>query len=308
MKLPRVSKKSRTSVKKKSIIDKYKAFCYRLLEKPITRMKKSEQLQEKLKKANLKYTPETYLAVIIVTGTLVIISSLLLSSLAFLMLFKLPSGLFIVIGLTCLTGGLAYSFLPFVVRSRISSRKIQIEMELPFVLSELSILASTGLTPIKIMRHMAERKKNTAMESEFKKVVYKIDVEGKDIITAVSETAKETPSPAFREMLWDFANMIHQGGDLDVYLRGKADMTLQVKRDIQKEFIEKLSTYSEMYVSLVLIGIIMIGIAAFLLNAMGTEMMGLNADTLLQLLSFAFIPIAVIFVNVLLSMAYSKSG
>jgi hypothetical protein len=36
--------------------------------------------------------------------------------------------------------------------------------------------------------------------------------------------------------------------------------------------------------------------------------LGFNADQLLQLLSYGLIPISVLFIDILLSMAYSKSG
>lgn len=291
-----------------TIIDKYKTLCYRILGKRLSNNRRFDRLSESLKMANVKYTPGVYLSVIVITGILVTLLSLVMFTILFAFLLQSPTWLYFVLILTGITSGISFAFLPMVIRSRISSRKTQIDHELPFTLSELSILASTGLTPIKIIRHIAERSETTAMNSEFKKIVYKIDLEGKDIITALSQTAKETPSIAFREALWDLSNMIHEGGDLDEYLRQKADTTLQLKRDIQKEFIEKLGTYSEIYITLVLIGVLFMGIAAFLLDAMGSSIGGLNADSLLLLLAYGLIPIAVISINVLVSMAYSKSG
>ena len=258
--------------------------------------------------ANVKYTPGVYLSVIIITTLIVTILSLLIYTIMFAVILRSPNWQYFAIILTGMTSGISAIFLPMVIRSRISSRKTQIDHELPFTLSELSILASTGLTPIKIIRHMAEQRGTTAMDSEFKKIVYKIDVEGKDIITAISETAKETPSTLFREALWDLSNMIHEGGDLDDYLRQKADTSLQLKRDIQKEFIEKLSTYQEMYIALVLIGVLFLGIAAFIIDVMASNIGGLTADSLLLVLAYGLIPAAVIVINVIVSMSYSKSG
>ena len=154
---------------------------------------------------------------------------------------------------------------------------------------------------------MAQRDINPAMAGEFKRIIFKIDVEGKDLITALGETAKETPSDMLRETLWDLSNMIHQGGNLDVYLRAKADEILNLKRAIQKEFIDKLTTLSDVYVSLVLIGVLFIGIAAFLIDALGTTFAGIDAQTLLLLLTFFIIPVAVFAVAMLATTAYAKS-
>jgi flagellar protein FlaJ len=294
--------------KRPTLTSRYKTISYRLIGKRLTKNRRFDRLSELLKMANVKYPPGVYLSLIIITGTLVTLISLILFTFLFNILLQSQNWLYYVLILTGITSGISFAFYPMVIKSKISSRRTQIDHELPFILSELSILASTGLTPIKIMRHMAERGETTTIYSEFRKIIYKIDVEGKDIITAISIAAKETPSNTFREALWDLSNMIHEGGDLDEYLRKKADTTLQLKRDIQKEFIEKLSTYSEMYISLVLISVLFIGIAAFLLDAMGSTAAGLNADSLLLLLAYGLIPIAVFAINVIVSMAYSKSG
>jgi len=292
----------------KKISFKYKSLCYQLIGKQVLKNQKLEYIGDQLIKADMKLTPAVYLSLIIITGLLTFIVSLLMFTIVFYFIIQTPSWILYVLILTTITTTVAFTFLPFVVRSRISTRRVSIERELPFTLSELSILASTGLTPIRIFRNMIHRNEHTAMNFEFKKIIYKVDIDGKDIITAVSETAKETPSPTFREVLWDIGNMIHQGGDLDVYLRNKADTTMQLKRDLQKEFTEKLGMYSELYLSLVLIGVLFIAIAAFILDAMGSSIAGLPPSTLLLFLSFGLIPIAVIVINVMVSMAYSKTG
>jgi hypothetical protein len=88
----------------------------------------------------------------------------------------------------------------------------------------------------------------------------------------------------------------------------KADNTMQLRRDVQKEFTQKLASYAEMYISLVLISIIFVGVAAFLMNAMASSMSGIDADTLLMMLAFLIIPIAVISITTMISTAYSRSG
>lgn len=293
---------------KKQFMDSYKTIAFHAIGWKTKKQKTNDELLIKLKKANIPFTPEIYHAVILFTLILVIPPSLILFYVIFNIIIQSSQWVLYMLGLTAITAIFAGAYFPFVVQSKISNRKQQINRELPFALSELSILASTGLTPIKIFRQIAQREEQSTLTNEFKKVVYKTDIEGKDLITALSESAKESPSEEYRETLWDIANMIHQGGDLDIYLRDKADTTMQLKRDIQKEFIEKLGTYSEMYISLVLVGILFLGIAAFLIDAMGTSMAGLNSESMLLLMTYGLIPVAVIAINVIVSMAYSKQG
>jgi flagellar protein FlaJ len=209
--------------------------------------------------------------------------------------------------MTLIVSGLSFGFLPLSMNMRISNMKIQIDKELPYTLSELSILASTGLSPMEILRRMAKRDVNQHMKGEFNRIVYKVDVEGKDVITSLGEAAKETPSTNLREMLWDFATLIHQGGDLDVYLRSKADENLRLKRDIQKEFIEKLSMFSEIYINVTLIGALVGGIGAFLLDATDSTMAGLDGAMALGLLTYIATPMVIVVVLILISMAYART-
>jgi flagellar protein FlaJ len=289
-------------------LDKYKKFCFQVMGKRFDQPDKYKNLAQKLKMANMRLTAPVFMSVIIFSGLLIFIISLIIYLLIFNIIIPIESWLSYSLGLTLVNTSFSIIFLPLLMRMKISSRKLQIERELPFTLSELSVLASTGLTPIKIVRHMAQRKINQSMNLEFRKIVHKIDIEGKDIVTALGETAKESPSDTFRESLWDLSNMIHQGGDLDVYLRQKADNTMQLRRDVQKEFTQKLASYAEMYISLVLISIIFVGVAAFLMNAMASSMSGIDADTLLMMLAFLIIPIAVISITTMISTAYSRSG
>jgi hypothetical protein len=101
--------------------------------------------------------------------------------------------------------------------------------------------------------------------------------------------------------------MIHQGGNLDEYLRNKSDDVLKLKRSVQKEFIERLQTYVDMYSSLVLIGVLMIAVGAFLIDAFGSTVGGLDANALLLLLTFGLVPLSVGMTTILISMAYARA-
>lgn len=307
------NKKNKT--KKESMVTKkyqtfstwYKTTCLRLLGQRLTKKKDYQSLSIKLRMADTTLTPAVYLSTILITTLLVFIISLPIYYILFFTFIQSQNWILYTLSLTGLTTLLTAAFMPLTISSKISTRKRQIEQDLPFILSELSILASTGLTPIKIFRHMATRTATDTVTKEFKKIIYKIDIEGKDIITAISESAKESPSQRFKETLWDIGNMIHQGGDLDMYLRQKADTTMDFIRGIQKEFIDKLGTYSEMYMSLVLTGTLFIAIAAFLIDAMQTTIMGIDANTLLLILAYFMIPIIIVVVNIIISLAYAKS-
>ena len=296
-----------TSSPTSGLMGRYRSFCYHLIGERIDREGKSELLAEDLKRAGINSSPGMWTAVSTVTLIISVPAVCALSVLLFLVVLDSPSWGLYTLAITLVTFAAVALGFRFQLRTRIANRKDQLERELPFTLSELSVLASTGTSPIQLVRRMAIRDHDPAMTGEFKRVVYKTDIQGKDLITALAETAKESPSNVVREAFWDLANMIHQGGNLDEYLRTKSDDVLKLKRLVQKEFIERLSTVLDMYVALVLVGVLMIAVAAFLLNSLGQTAAGFSSDELLLLLTFGIVPLSVIMTTILISVAYSRS-
>jgi len=285
----------------------YGSFCYRLVGRRSDESGGSEILADRLKQAGMDITPGMYQAETTITTIFGVIATTALSFLLFDIVLKTSNWYLYVLLIAGITFGAILTGFRSVVSSRITNRKEELDRELPFTLSELSVLASTGMSPIQLVRRMANRDHDQAMTLEFKRVVYRTDIEGKDLITALAETAKQSPSQMVRESFWDLANMIHQGGNLDEYLRSKSDDVLKLKRIEQKEFIERLSTFLDMYVSLVLVGVLMIAVGAFLINALGTTAAGLNADELLLLLTFGLVPVAVAMTVIMISIAYARA-
>ena len=181
---------------KASFAKRYRTFCYRVLGSRFERGGGSELLAERLLRAGMDITPGMYDSVTYMTTALGVTGAFVLSLVLFHFVLKVPDWyayVALITGVTLATVLVAFRFL---ISSRIANRKDQLDRELPFTLSELSVLASTGMSPIQLVRRMARRDHDMAMTLEFKRVIYRTDVEGKDLITALAETAKGSPSPS----------------------------------------------------------------------------------------------------------------
>lgn len=291
--------------------DTYKAFAYRVLGKTLDRRAASEDepdpLVDRLYQAGTRTSPGVWRAMMILTTILTVVVVGAFSIILFALIIQPSTWYLFAGGVTAVAALMVPATYSFLISSRISNRSVQMERELPFTLSELSVLASTGMTPIDLVHRMAMRDRDPGMTSEFKQVVYRTDIQGKDLISALSETALESPAEAVREAFWGLANMIHQGGNLDDYLRQKSEDVLKIRREGQRAFIERLTTYVDMYISLILIGVLMICVGAFLLNALGQTAIGLDANGLLELLTFGLVPLSVVVTVILVMTAYARS-
>jgi flagellar protein FlaJ len=289
------------------LFSRYRSFCYHLFGERLERSGESDLLADRLKRAGISVPASVHSATVLVTVLIATGAMAAVSLLLFREVVHDPKWYLYVLALTGVGAGSVVGGFRFMVDTRIANRRDELERELPFTLSELSVLASTGTSPIRLVRRMAQRDHDPAMTATFRQIVYRADVQGKDLISALAETAKESPSTSVRDTLWDLANMIHQGGNLDEYLRSKSDDIMSLKRVVQKQFIERLSTFLDMYVSLVLVGVLMIAVGAFLLNALGSTAAGFNANELLLLLTFGLVPLAVVMTIIMVSMAYARS-
>lgn len=296
-----------TRAPRPDFVAKYRNFSYRLIGERLEGETESNLLAERLRRAGINVSPAMHTGMMLLTTLIAVAAMAAVSLLLFQFVLHEAQWYLWVLVLVGVSAGSVVAGFRFLVDSRIANRKDQLDRELPFTLSELSVLASTGTSPIRLIRRMAQRDHDPAMTETFRQVVYKADIQGKDLISALADTAKSSPSTSVRDTLWDLANMIHQGGNLDEYLRNKSDAVLNLKRLVQKEFIERLSTFLDMYVSLVLVGVLMIAVAAFLINALGSTAAGLNADELLLLLTFGLVPVAVAMTIIMVSIAYARA-
>jgi archaellum biogenesis protein FlaJ (TadC family) len=263
-------------------------------------------LTANLDRAGLSATPGLYYGMMVGAGAVgfLLFSALASAGFAFVMG---PGGVAYGVLVGLVAGGLSVAAFPFVVRSRIQNRAHAIDRELPFALSELSVLAGIGLSPIVLMRRMALRPHDPATSGEFRKMVSMVDTEGRDLVSAMSECASKSPSDAFRTTLWDMANLMHQGGDLETYLKGQSETVLDEVRAGQKTFTDMLGAYADMYITIVLMGVMFLAVGAFMLDAFRSSAGPLTANGLLLLLTFGLVPLVVIVLGLILSAAHGSS-
>ncbi len=84
---------------------------------------------------------------------------------------------------------------------RADKLKRDLEDELPFTTGYMAILTSAGLSPERIFHSLSNLTVPLAISAEAKDVVRDVNLFGLDIISALEEASKRTPSERFREML-----------------------------------------------------------------------------------------------------------
>jgi flagellar protein FlaJ len=192
----------------------------------------------------------------------------------------------------------AFYFYP-IYRADVTKR--QLEDELPFTMGYMAILTSAGVSPENVFNSLSSLPVPLAVSAEAKNIVRDVNLFGSDIISALTESSKHTPSEQFREMLEGFISTIHSGGNLATYLRDKSTQYLRLKRMSLKKYSDTLSMLSEFYVAILLTGPLMLVIMLTVMAMLGGGDLGLlSPDLLLNMLTYLGIPLgAIVFLIIL---------
>src|SRR3989304_5156093 len=114
---------------------------------------------------------------------------------------------------------LAFGILAFYPYQKVSSRKKNIEMNLPFVLTHMGAIAESGVPPYVIFELIGRFKEYGEIAKEMQKITRGIKEYGSDPLTAVREVAGRTPSDSLRQVLNGFVSTTEAGGNVKTFLK-----------------------------------------------------------------------------------------
>jgi flagellar protein FlaJ len=281
--------------------DYYKKLCYRLIGSYIEKSSLENEFSLTLYQAELNISGSMFLSVWL-------ISSFLLALGVAVVFYILSINLIHPIVAALLTFAASSGVIYFQLTSKIQNRRLAIDQSLPFAISHMSILASTGTTPLNLLRMLAASN-HGAVSGEIKKVIHSVDILGKDVIASVMDVARTTPSTHMRTLLIEFTRMVHTGGSLETYLHGRLDQLLEIKRQVQKDLNQSLALFSEMYITFISTGVIMsvLGVTVGSI-LMGGKIGPFQAADLLDIFVYFVMPVANVIFFVLLMVVYSPHG
>ena len=171
-------------------------------------------------------------------------------------------------------------------------KKRSIEEGLPYTISFMGILASSGVPAVRVMRSLALLEKaNVGLGGEATVMYRDMEVLGENLVTALDNEAKKNISPLLTGVLEGFVSTVRSGGDLGAFLRGEATGLMRLRRAILKEFIDVLVLVSEVYMSLmVLFPLILIVMLVVMSSIGGGSLGGLTPEDIVPLVVYALVP------------------
>jgi flagellar protein FlaJ len=227
-------------------------------------------LKDELKKADLKISPQEYIANALFVSLLSFMITL--PSLAFFISFASASFLFGY--LTSVTLAIGLPIIVFLIyinypKSIIKEREKKIDTYLPFSTLYLSSIISSGLPLHKAIKTFTEFSEHKDFVSEMKKIVNDVEFYGLDILTALERAASKTPSRKLREFLYGILATIRSGGNVYTFVKERtADFFIDYRRKLA-DFSHSMTIYTEIYLVSVVLGTIFFIILTSVVSAIG---------------------------------------
>ena len=310
--IKRIHKKQKEEQNKKEKVSEseYLKISSKLFSKTSRKLlgnKSFQKMQDELIKANLKFTPVGYLSTILFTSFLsVFVAGFLFLFFLFFnfgatlpiitratetinvrlfkvfwILFALPIGTFLMM----------YIY-PSLEKS---SAEHVINSELPFATIHMAAISGSMINPIDIFKIISSTKEYPALEKEFTKMINEINIYGYDIVSALKNTAKNSPSKKLGELLNGLATTLNSGGDLPKFFDERSQTLLFNYRIQQQQEAKSAETSMDMYISLliavpmILMLLMMIMKLSGLGIAMSVSMIGLLVTLGVVILNIIFL-------------------
>jgi flagellar protein FlaJ len=128
-------------------------------------------------------------------------------------------------------------------------RKSRIELDLPYTISYMEAL-STTMPPYEMIKKIYEEQDMFGeISQEFGVIVRNVEVFGDDMITAMRDLQRMTPSPHLRDFLNDLGIVFDSGGDVTSYLSAKTQYFRDQARQELELVLKTIEIMAEVYVS-----------------------------------------------------------
>jgi len=148
----------------------------------------------------------------------------------------------------------------------------KVDQELPFAVIHMSAISGSGIEPMEIFKIIATSKEYPVLRKELRKVLNQINLYGYDLVTALNNVIKSTPSPKLAELFAGLSTTISSGGSLNEYFQKRAEGLLMDYRLEREKYTKVAETFMDIYISIVIAApmilmllLIMISISGFAL-------------------------------------------
>lgn len=261
-------------------------------------------LERDLIKANMQYTPTTYVSIIYFTTFISIFVAIFLA--VFFLFFKITAELPIitligedigirflkVIWLVAVIPIITFFIMYFYPSLEKKSTAYRIDHELPFATINMAAISGSLIDPSKIFSIIIATKEYPYLAKEFTKIINEINIHGYNFVSALRKASFNSPSKKLSELLSGLATTINSGGDLPNFFDERSKSLLFEHRIEQEKESKAAETFMDIYISLVVAAPMILMLLLIMMKVSGLGIsMSTGTITLIMVLGVTIINI-----------------
>ncbi len=170
------------------------------------------------------------------------------------------------------------------------SRENSIENNLPFAITHMSAIASSGIPTEYMFELLTGFKEYGEISEDSRLIMRNIKTFGMSSVDALRDIAERTPSKGFRELLLGMVSAVESGGDMTAYLHEMSERALFDYKIKREKYLKTLSTYADIYTALLVAAPLMMLSMLATMSIIGGSVMGLTIDEVILLITWVMLP------------------
>jgi len=276
------------------LLDTLEGWSFRIFGRFAPRFLKSVfEFKDYLDRAGVRIYPETYVSLMFLISLLTLPVSIIALILIYFfkwipLIFLVPTPVYVMI---------SFIVIPM---SKASDRASNLEREMPFAATYITVMASGGIPPYVSFKRLSEVDLLPAMKKEAKEIIKDVEVFGIDPLTAMDKAAKKNPLDIFRDFVSGYASTVIIGGDITHFLETKSQDIFKARSSRVKMAAERLGMLLE---SFIIIMVLMSLCFYILFSVESIYSIGITASSGMVLYTYVFTPmLSILFIYLAHSM------
>ncbi|OLS25433.1 MAG: hypothetical protein HeimC2_18890 [Candidatus Heimdallarchaeota archaeon LC_2] len=209
------------------------------------RLDRFDQLRKNLRKAGMDISLRMYLSMAVFYSIITAVLVTLLVGILKFFIDVIPIPFIPISGI--LTGVIIYIIILIIPGTKIGERKRKFDASLPTAASYMAAMSSAGVNPDEIFYSLSRDEIGLFISQDAKKISRDIKIFGLDIIRALENAARRSPSPKYATFLEGINATNTSGGDLQSYFENSSKTLMRDKVQTEKAFIEILGLFAELF-------------------------------------------------------------
>jgi flagellar protein FlaJ len=171
------------------------------------------------------------------------------------------------------------------------NRASNLDTEVPFAASYVSVLASGGISPFKAFEKLKDVDFLPQLSVAAKLVYIDTRARGIDPVTALEENAKHVPSKEYKEFVLGYASTLRVGGDTEHYLLRRTEVMFDNRKTKVKIIGDRIALLMETYIMVAILLALALYVMYIVTKLMPTGGFELFSSGSFIMFSYIFLPV-----------------